>query len=160
MQSTKVTESSVGRPGVEAADLARLEEDILEVRTREVEEPEVAAADADTRPRRADQRNGTEAAARDVAVPPGRVGEIDGRAVDVGDDRLEDPRAAERRPVEAAAGEPAFEEAGVARILAGEVELDEVGRHIVAVGLQPIAAEPSELRQRRLAALSIRLWMV
>ncbi len=69
----------------------------------------------------------------------------------IGQQGAEDPHAPERGPVEAASLEPAFEDSSVAGILAGEVQVHEINRVVVAPCFEGIAVEGGEIRQHSLA---------
>ena len=67
--------------------------------------------------------------------------------MDLAEQRLGDARPAQGRAVQPAALQSAFEEAGVRRVLPGEIKVHEVDGDVVAAGLEPLAVEGSEVGQ-------------
>jgi hypothetical protein len=62
--------------------------------------------------------------------------------------RADDPAPPERQPVDATTLEPAFDEAGVRRVLAAEIEVDEVDPVVILARLEAGAVERRELGQQ------------
>jgi hypothetical protein len=145
----------LGAAKVQAPDLTPLEHDLLELGTGEVDVAEVGAPHPDPGPRRSDEGDRPETAARDLGIAPVGIGQVHGRRVEVGQERVGDARTAERGAIEATALEAAFEEAGVRGVRSGELKADEVDRDVVTARPERLIMERGEGRQ---SDLTLRRW--